>query len=186
MYSEHRIRPTACDNYLGNPHKGCCTFQHFNGDELFAGEGWSEHGPLTFPEPKAKVIDGYLPSTVSYCRWYWRFFEPQEEKFDFSMIKKSLQVAKDRGQTLAVPLMPFGTTPQDKLPDWYVARYPTSPQKPHENTVIVPIYDSPEYLRKWGDVILRLRQSLRRPSVVGNLRHVLHRPVGRRRWRLLR
>ena len=27
-----RVRPTPSNAYLGNPHKGICTFQHFNGD----------------------------------------------------------------------------------------------------------------------------------------------------------
>ena len=46
----HRIRPTPIDHYLGNPHKGLCTFQHFNGDALYPGNFWSEEGPLVDEE----------------------------------------------------------------------------------------------------------------------------------------
>ena len=51
-----RVRPTPVEDYLSNPHRGCCTFQHFNGDELFAGTSWSEAGPTEFPERK---YDGF-------------------------------------------------------------------------------------------------------------------------------
>jgi len=152
-YDEHRVRPAPSDEYLGNPHKGCCTFQHFNGDELFPGETWSEHGPLAWPPAKTAVIDGYLPSTVAYCRWYWNVLEKQEGQYDFSMIENSLETCRQRGQTLAVRLMPFGTGPDDALPAWYPAGYPTRPESPKRHTLITPIYDSPEYLRKWGDLI---------------------------------
>ena len=49
-----RVRPPASDEYLANPHKGCCTFQHFNGDELYPGMEYSEEGPVVFPPPVTK------------------------------------------------------------------------------------------------------------------------------------
>lgn len=65
METVQRVRPTPTYEYLANPHKGCCTFQHFNGDVLFDGVRWSEEGPVEFPpRVAAGVIDGYLPSTV--------------------------------------------------------------------------------------------------------------------------
>ncbi len=143
---------------LDNPHKGCCTFQHFNGDELFPGEFWDESGPLDFKKharnrPLKGHVDGYLPSTVSYCRWFWRDFEPEEAVYDFSMIDKSLEAAHKSGQTLAVRLMPFGSTKQPPLPGWYVKKYPceSSPRKSTE--IVVPKYDSEAYLDRWGGVL---------------------------------
>ena len=108
--STRKIRFTPVETYLGNPHQGCCTFQRFNGDPLNPGEEWSEEGPLTFPAPVVKrgPVEGYLPCTVSYCRWFWNVLEPEEGRYDFSMIDKSLDVCKERGQTLSVRLMAFG------------------------------------------------------------------------------
>jgi len=149
----HRIRPTPTDIYLGNPHKGCCTFQHFNGDELFAGTGWSESGPLEFPARVARgVIPGYLPTTVSYCRWFWRHFEPEDGTYDFSMIEKSLEVCADRGQSLAVRLMAFGSFKQPQIPDWYQEKYTTSPWViPWSGgKITIPDYDSDEYFERWA------------------------------------
>src|SRR5438094_20012 len=97
-----RIRPTPTEAYLRNPHKGCCTFQRFNGDPLFPGTSWSEEGPLEFPAAQYDVTPGYLPSTVAYCRWFWRVLEPRDGEYDFRVIDESLRVCQERGQTLAV------------------------------------------------------------------------------------
>lgn len=161
------VRPTPTDEYLANPHKGCCTFQRFNGDPLYGDVKWSESGPLEFPAAAHKhatwpplpegadagTTPGYLPSTVAYCRWFWAVLEPQEGTHDFSMIDGSLATAHARGQTLAVRLMPFGFVPggQPGLPDWYAARHPTQPY--HEVAHAAPVYDSPEYLDMWGRLI---------------------------------
>jgi len=148
-----RVRPTPSDSYLANPHKGCCTFQHFNGDELFPGTGWSEEGPLKFPAAQGSVIDGYLPTTVAYCRWFWRVMEPQKGQYDFSMIDKSLETCKARGQTLAVRLMAFGSAKQPQVPDWYDKKYPMI-ETPHKSNVMrVPDHDAKEYLEHWGGFV---------------------------------
>jgi hypothetical protein len=150
---ERRVRPTPTDAYLANPHRGCCTFQHFNGDELFAGTQWSEEGPREFPPAKAKVIDGYLPTTVAYCRWFWEVVEPEEGKFDFSVIDKSIETARARGQTLAIRIMAFGSAGQPMIPKWYRDRYPTETVECLGDKIQKPLNDSPEYLEKYGRVI---------------------------------
>lgn len=151
-----RVRPTPTGRYLANPHKGCCTFQHFNGDELFPGIRWSEEGPLVFPPRKADLIDGYLPSTVAYCRWYWTILEPEEGKHDFSVLDKSLETAKERGQTLAVRLMPFGCPqepPTTMLPKWYRDRYPVQNVEFQGKPGLFPDHNSKAYLEKYGSFI---------------------------------
>lgn len=149
-----RVRPTPVDTYLGNPHKGCCTFQHFNGDEFFPGTTWSEEGPLTFPEPIEKPYrTGYLPSTVSYCRWFWKLMEPEQGRYDFSVIDQALETCAKRGQTLAVRLMAFGSARQPQVPEWYAKRYPMEKTKHKSTEQIVPVHDSPAYLRHWGGFV---------------------------------
>ena len=149
-----RVRPTPTDEYLGNPHKGCCTFQHFNGDELFPGLGWSEEGPTEFPPRKAPgVIDGYLPTTVSYCRWFWPLLEPEEGQIDFSVIDKALKTAGERGQTLAVRLMSFGSQRQPAVPEWYSRKYPMIETMRHGQPFAAPDHNAPAYLEKWGGLV---------------------------------
>ena len=40
MEREVRQRFTPLVNGILNPHKGCCTFQRFNGDPLYLGQTW--------------------------------------------------------------------------------------------------------------------------------------------------
>src|ERR1035437_9423788 len=148
-----RLRPTPTDAYLGNPHKGCCTFQRFNGDTLYPGESWSEEGPVEFPARSKSVMPGYLPTTVSYCRWFWPVLEPTQGKYDFSMIDRSLEACAQTGQTLAVRLMAFGAARQPQVPEWYSSRYPMTNQPGDGPVQRVPVHDAPEYLEHWGNVI---------------------------------
>jgi len=148
-----KVRPTPTDEYLANPHKGCCTFQHFNGDELFPGTGWSEAGPTEFPAAKASVIEGYLPSTVAYCRWFWRLMEPEKGKYDFTVIDRSLEVCAERGQTLAVRLMAHGSAHQPQVPDWYAESAPMAINRTKRVEFLAPVCDAPEYLEHWGGFV---------------------------------
>ncbi len=148
-----RVRPTATDAYLGNPHKGCCTFQRFNGDPLFEGTGWSEKGPTSFSPPAGEVAEGYLPTTVAYCRWFWNVLEPAPGEYDFAMIDGALAACEQRGQTLAVRLMPFGTRDDEALPEWYAADFPTEISHKKRRPLVAPVHDAPEYLQHYGNLI---------------------------------
>ncbi|HUW55633.1 MAG TPA: DUF4832 domain-containing protein [Planctomycetota bacterium] len=153
---QKKARPKEFTGLLPNPHKGCATFQRFNGDALFDGTHWSESGPTEFPPRKHEgVTPGYLPCTVAYCRWFWDLFEPEQGKYDWSMVEKALATARERGQTLQVRLMPHGSSRQPKVPQWYRDRYPTQEKMTHKAPppTNVPIYDSPEYIDKWGAVV---------------------------------
>jgi len=161
----HKARPRELKvPLLSNPGKGCATFQRFGGDSLNPGEAWSEEGPLT-PQTGCevsadaetpRVAEGYLPSTVSYCRWFWDVLEPEEGRLDFGMVEGALATAQARGQTLEVRLMPFGSHRQPQLPGWYresraVRMARTDP--PGGRSHLEPDYDSPEYYDTWGRVI---------------------------------
>ena len=157
-----RFTPTS--EHLANPHKGCCTFQRFNGDPLYPGVLWSEEGPLNGALSQsaksgipgyapAAVTPGYLPTTVAYCRWFWEKLEPQRNQYDFSMIDKALDTCRERGQTLAVRLMPFGdmNSGQPGLPKWYDSSFPKLPHAGWKEKV--PDYDSAEYFETWSSLI---------------------------------
>jgi len=153
--SHQKVRLTErSEPLLTNPHKGCATFQRFNGDPLNEGTRWSEEGPLTFPPAEQPVAEGYLPCTVSYCRWFWDAIEPKEGRFDWSMVESALKTAHERGQTLQVRLMPHGSQRQPQLPKWYQKKHPTAEGgKKRGQTYIEANYDGPEYLETWGRVI---------------------------------
>lgn len=151
-----KIRPTERRTpLLSNPHKGCATFQRFNGDALYPDRHWSEEGPLAFPAAGVPVIPGYLPSTVAYCRWFWDVLEPDDGRLDFTMVESALAMAAARGQTLQLRLMPFGSAGQPQLPAWYRSRYPTtvSDIQGKDQPFTAPAYDGPDYFDRWGRVI---------------------------------
>jgi len=140
---------------LSNPGKGCATFQRFNGDPLNTGEAWSEEGPLSFPATDESIADAYLPSTVSYCRWFWDVLEPERGKINFDMITGALETARARGQTLQVRLMPFGSYKQPQLPGWYREKFTVRKAQPEwaSKSYLEPDYDSAEYYETWGRII---------------------------------
>ena len=105
-HGEVRARPKELILFSLNPHKGFCTFQRFNGDPLYPGAQWSEAGPRELPRTGSDVAEGYLPTTVAYCRWFWETVEPEEGRLDFTVVEKALETARQRGQTLHVRLMP--------------------------------------------------------------------------------
>ncbi|MCH2175027.1 MAG: DUF4832 domain-containing protein [Lentisphaeria bacterium] len=163
--SHYKVRFSEYDGYLRNPHKGCCTFQRFNGDALNVGSAWSESGPEEFPEAvtemvgtgghgqPVKTIPGYLPSTVSYCRWFWASIEPVEGEYDWSFIDQAFTVAEKRGQTLAVRLMSFGSMLQPQVPEWYQKKYTCEKVTVKDKIWYRPDHDSEDYFRLWGRVI---------------------------------
>lgn len=158
MHEEAKVikkaRPTEMKKPLLNPHKGMATFQHFNGDPLFAGKSWSESGPTEFPPREHPgVTPGYLPATLVYCRWFWDLFEPKQGKLDFSVIDKALATAHERGQTLQVRLMPHGSHSQPQLPQWYRDKYPVVPGPKNRGPYFNAVYDGPDFIREWGKVI---------------------------------
>ena len=141
---------------LLNPHKGCATFQRFNGDPLYDGTRWSESGPTEFsPRAFDGITPQYLPCTVAYCRWFWELFEPEEGRYDWTVIEKVLATAGERGQTLQVRLMPHGSSRQPAVPQWYRDRFPTQERITHDKSppCTVPFYDSAEFIDKWGAVV---------------------------------
>lgn len=166
-----RVRPAESDEYIPNPHRGTTTFQRFQGDETYAMWVTSDtHGPLTF-QSNAPVRDNvkYIPrTTLSYCRWPWRWLEPRKGKFRWDLVDGALKTAHNRGQTLQLRFQPYtrrinySVEPIQarrhppkvsvNVPDWYwdtgapwVASGPYAPHEPDSN--------DPHYIKHFGDFI---------------------------------
>ncbi|HTL53447.1 MAG TPA: DUF4832 domain-containing protein [Planctomycetota bacterium] len=167
-----RVRPKESDAYVHNPHRGTTTFQQFQGDEPYRNWHTSDmHGPTVFN--KVKVVEDnlkYIPrTTLTYCRWPWRFIEPKKGKFNWKLIDDTLKAAHDRGQTVQIRFQPF-TSHMDyadepihakrhppersvNVPDWYWdtgAKWLTKGvYAEHE-----PDSNDPKYLQHFGNFIL--------------------------------
>jgi len=148
-----KARPGELTTFLLNPHKGFATFQHFEGDPLYPTERWSEEGPTEFPERVCETAEGYLPTTVAYCRWFWEVVEPEEGRYDFTVVERALETARSRGQTLHVRIMPHGAAKQPWAPAWYLEKYPSCENDRFDDPYTVPVYDSPEYIDIWSRLV---------------------------------
>ncbi|MGH7143803.1 MAG: DUF4832 domain-containing protein [Planctomycetota bacterium] len=166
-----RVRPTESFGYLPNPHRGTTTFQQFQGDEPYRGWQTSDtHGPTVFTHVKT-VEDNlkYIPrTTLTYCRWPWRWLEPQKGKFNWQVIDETLRTAHERGQTVQMRFQPytrafeFSDEPTDvkrhppertvDVPDWlwdagvrWVAQGVYARHEPDSN--------DPRYIKHFGEFI---------------------------------
>ena len=116
------VRPVETDEVLINPGIGFMTFQRFNGDELNEGSGWTEGFPIEYQEFDGNLENKDLPQTsIAYFRVYWKFVEPEKDKYNWAMIDKALKTAHERQQTLILRIAPYGTGPDRDVPSWYRA-----------------------------------------------------------------
>jgi hypothetical protein len=114
------VKPKVLDGVLNNPGIGFTTFQRFNGDSLNGGTEWTEGFPIEY-QPFHGTLEnkGYPATTIAYFRVYWRFIEPQQGAYDWSLIDKALQTAHARHQTLMLRIAPYGTDEKTDVPAWY-------------------------------------------------------------------
>jgi hypothetical protein len=137
------VRPHEIDDVLINPGIGFMTFQRFNGDALNEGLKWTEGYPIAYQDFKGSLENKNHPATsIAYFRIYWKFVEPERGKFNWSLLDTALRTAQNRKQTLMLRIAPYGTTPDNDVPDWYrtmvgeekgkvpVDKWRTSPEDP--------------------------------------------------------
>ena len=133
------VRPQEIDDVLVNPGIGFNTFQRFNGDTLNPGEGWTEGFPIEYQDFNGNLENpDYPAASTAYFRVYWKFLEPERDKYNWDMIDKALKTAAGRGQTLLLRIAPYGTGPQRDVPDWLRAIFGNE-EKEEEKT----------YHRRW-------------------------------------
>lgn len=166
-----RVRPTESNAYLPNPHRGTTTFQQFQGDEPYRGWGTSDtHGPSEFTHTRS-VQDNlkYIPrTTLTYCRWPWRWLEPQKGKFNWKIIDETLRTAHERGQTVQIRFQPYTRAfsyadepikarrhPPERsvnVPDWY---WDTGAKWINQGVYAAnePDSNDPKYIEHFGNFI---------------------------------
>jgi hypothetical protein len=166
-----RVRPRETDAYIHNPHRGTTTFQRFQGEDTYPATITSDtHGPLEFPSTKT-IRDNvkYIPRTsLTYCRWPWKWLEPEKGNFNWKLIDSTLKAARESGQTAQLRFQPYTMRwdtekepPKAKryppgssvnVPDWYwdtgapwIERGTYAANEPDSN--------DPLYLQHFGDFI---------------------------------
>jgi len=114
------VRPREIDDVLVNPGIGFMTFQRFNGDRLNEGLKWTEGYPIEYQPFRGTLENENYPMTsIAYFRLYWKFLEPEQGRYRWELIDKALATARERAQTLMLRIAPYGTGPDNDVPDWY-------------------------------------------------------------------
>jgi hypothetical protein len=114
-----RVYPKEINDVLNNPGIGFTTFQRFNGDTLNAVR-WTEGFPIEYQSFDGDITNKNYPQTsIAYFRVYWKFFEPEQGKYNWPMLDKALRTAAERGQTLMFRLAPYGTGDRTDVPEWF-------------------------------------------------------------------
>jgi len=124
-----------------NPFVGLTSFQHFNNGELYSDLVVLPENNLTetehvecYPIPdyvsQKGRAQGYYPDcSVAYFRVLWKEFEPEEEKYNYSLIEDLLKKARESSQSLMLRIMPHSTRESDDVPQWLKYRIPC-PSRP--------------------------------------------------------
>ncbi len=150
------VRPGEIDDVLINPGIGFMTFQRFNGDELNAGLKWTEGYPIEYQEFKGSLENKAHPLTsIAYFRIYWKFIEPEMQKYRWDLLDRALKTARERGQTLMLRIAPYGTEASNDVPDWYRRMVgDDSGNLPEKKWRTNP--EDPRYVRYFGGMIRAL------------------------------
>src|ERR1039458_8786411 len=113
------VRPKEIDDVRTNPGMGFMTFQRFNGDELNSGVRWTEGSPIAYQEFKGSLKNKDHPDTsIAYFRVYWKYIQPEMEKYRWDLFDVALKTAHNRGQTLMIRIAPYGGGATDDVPAW--------------------------------------------------------------------
>ncbi|HEX8041568.1 MAG TPA: DUF4832 domain-containing protein [Chryseosolibacter sp.] len=153
------VRPREIDDVLVNPGTGFMTFQRFNGDDLNPGAGWTEGFPIEYQKFDGDLKNnGYPQTSIAYFRVYWKFMEPEREKYNWELIDKALATAESRGQSLMLRIAPYGTGPERDVPSWYRQMVGEKKDWKYESEVNGWVVDpeDPRYVQYFGGLIANL------------------------------
>jgi hypothetical protein len=149
------VRPKEIDDVLNNPGIGFSTFQRFNGDALNAGTGWTEGHPIEYQEFDGDLTNpDYPATTTAYFRVYWRYVEPEPERYNWPMLDKALKTAAERGQTLCLRIATYAEGENEDVPDWYRKLVGPEPKLASDKWRTDP--ENPNYVRYFGGMIRAL------------------------------
>ncbi|WP_372934991.1 DUF4832 domain-containing protein, partial [Mariniphaga sediminis] len=99
---------------------GFTTFNHFNGDKLIEGLGWTQENPIVLQDFDGSLeMENHPMASIAYFRFHWKFIEPEIGKYNWELIDTVLRRAHRRNQTLLIRIAPYGSIPERDVPEWY-------------------------------------------------------------------
>ncbi|SHF69818.1 Beta-galactosidase [Fodinibius roseus] len=160
------VKPQMTDKVLDNPGKGFMTFQRFNGDTANVLNNCCGNFREEFPFPVNRdtemelVNEDYPDTKIAYFRFYWRYIEPQKGEYRWEIIDRALKTAHERGQTLMLSVMPYGSEGDEEndVPDWYREMVGEKTDWEYDNPVNKWLVDPEDarYIKYYGGLIRAL------------------------------
>jgi hypothetical protein len=164
------VRPKEIDEVLVNPGIGITTFQRFNGDTLTTlnnKSGWTEGHPIVYQPFNGNLTNKQHPQTsIAYWRVYWKYLDPEKGKYRWDLIDQALATAEERGQTLMLRVVSYGSIHDDSgegsrnndVPSWYRAMVGKNMNWKYNNPVNRWLVDAedPRYVEYFGGFISEL------------------------------
>ena len=137
------FRPKEIHDVFNNPGKGLHAFQVNTDGELV------EQNYQNYPD-----------ATITYFRVYWRFLEPEHGAYRWDLIDRSLEKARERGQTVILAIVPYGSPGawRNDVPDWYREMVGDRTDWSHDNPVNAWAVDAedPRYSEYFGGFIRKM------------------------------
>jgi uncharacterized protein DUF4832/glycosyl hydrolase family 42 (putative beta-galactosidase) len=137
------VRPVQTDEILLNPGMGFNTSQHLENDA----------GPDSIYDYTERLLDQeqYPKTTIAYLRFYWYHFEPEPGVYNWYIIDNALKMARERGQALALRLVPYGNHPRHDIPGWLREQIGESRDLGHSSWRVDP--EDPRYVENWNKLV---------------------------------
>ncbi len=151
-----------------NPFMGFTSFQHFTDEALYSDvvvrpenhmcetenlECW----PIPDDVPQDGRSQGFYPEAkIAYFRVLWKEFEPIQGQYNYDLIQKLVDAAKEKGQTITFRLIAHSTRARDDVPDWLKKLIPC-PERPEGKRVKDSPTD-PLFLKLFGKAIEKLAE----------------------------
>ena len=137
------VRPQETDKILLNPGIGFNTSQHLERNP----------GPDSMYDYTERLLgeELYPKTTIAYLRFNWCYFEPEKNIYNWYIIDNALKLAVERGQTLALRVVPYGNRPQNDIPGWLRAQIGESKELAHSFWRVDP--EDPRYVKHWTDLV---------------------------------
>lgn len=112
------------DKLYLNPHKGFVSFQRFEGDKLNRNwaidRGWvMEHLPEDLFSMDAECEYYHPKTTIAYFRIFWNTLESKMGEYNFELLDRIFERAKERGQKVILRFPAHAARPGElDLPKW--------------------------------------------------------------------
>ncbi|OCH21449.1 DUF4832 domain-containing protein [Aliivibrio sp. 1S128] len=127
--------------------------------------GFSDFHSISIHDYEYGAIPSYPETSTVYFRWYWSELEKSDGVYNFALIDKQLNDAKEAGKKLMFRVMAMGETDtgDNSIPLWFSAKGKNVVVN-EGKTVFVPDYTSSDFRTQIQDLLAALSTKYNNPD----------------------